>query len=406
MSRKHNKSYGRLSLFFLMLMAFLMPLSLRSIPVLIALFSMSIIAEGIVNKTFRFTHKPIVIIGVLFYLMHVVSLFYSEDKSAAWFDIGVKFSLLLFPLVFLFKSPKVIGAKFWVLAAFVNGSVLSSIIMLKRAYHNYPSNPHAFYYTDLGLFHPSYMAMYFVFAISILLKFLEDTNLKKGYQRLFYTFIGLLLVLIFLLQSKAGMISILAISSFLLIMALIQSRKALLKASIFTLLLSLALFFVQKDNRLHAMVQSVEEIEQQGQSDDTTTGMRYSIWKLCLSEIEQHWVFGVGSGDIKATLNKRYEEVHLQKALEYHLNAHNQYLETFLGQGIIGLSLLLLLLLLGLWEAWKRKSIYLAAFIFLIAFNMLPESMLNNQLGVVFIAFFYYFLFVFTDEDDEEGYFK
>jgi len=42
----------------------------------------------------------------------------------------------------------------------------------------------------------------------------------------------------------------------------------------------------------------------------------------------------------------------------------------------------------------------LSGFVLLISVSIMPESMLNRQIGVVFIAFFFYFLFVFWQKEE------
>ena len=383
-----------------MVLAFAMPIHLKFIPILIGVFVFLTLIDGIVNKTFSFNHKGIVITGLSFFLMHLLSVTYSENKDAAWFDMEVKFSLLIFPLLFLFKNPFLLKMKKWVLISFVFGSVVSSIIMLILAFSRFDGlNSYVFYYSELGLFHPSYMSMYFIFAILIIVNIM-DNNLKKLSHRIIaYILILFLLVLISQLQSKAGVLSTIVISFYYLIFSFIGSKPLVMRISFFILAISVSLIFVQKNSRLTAMAESVEKISEEGKSN-SSTGVRYSMWKITANALEDHWLIGVGAGDIKPVLFEKYEEAHLTKPIRNNYNVHNQYLETFIGQGIIGISLLLLLLLIGIREALKRKKLLLSGFILLIGLSMAPESMLNNQMGVVFIAFFYYFLFSFeTDKN-------
>ena len=151
------------------------------------------------------------------------------------------------------------------------------------------------------------------------------------------------------------------------------------------------------------MISSVKEISKKGESEDTTTGIRFEIWKIAVKEIHHSWFLGVGAGDIKPVLFKDYKNKSLNGALDKNLNVHNQYLETFLGQGILGIGLLLLLLYWGILKASRTKEILNSIFVLLIILSMGPESMLNNEAGVVFIAFFYYFLFIFNLSEDEES---
>ena len=393
----------KINLSILMVLVFVMPIHLRFIPVLIALFGILNIVDGFVNKTFSFSHKKIIITGLLFFFIHLISVFYSDNKAVAWFDIEIKLSLLVFPIIFLFKNSFIIERKRWVLISFVLGTIVSSIIMLLFAYYRFDGvNSHVFYYAELSLFHPSYMAMYFIFSILIIIRIMDKDLSKLNHRLIAYSIILFLLILISLLQSKAGILSIIAISFYYIVFAFIRSKALMLRISFFVLAVSVSLIFVQKNNRLQTMANAVEKISDEGRTSGST-GIRFSMWKVTIQEIPKYWIFGVGSGDIKEVLFKRYEEEGLTEAIEGNYNVHNQYLETFFGQGIIGISLLLLLLFFGIQEALKKKELILSGYIILITLSMGPESMLNSQMGVVFISFFYYFLFVFDIPNDEKN---
>jgi len=390
---KLRKYLPKVNLSILMVLAFVMPIHLRFIPVLIVLFVLLTIVDGFINKTFLFSQKKMVITGLLFFLIHIASVFYSDNKTLAWFDIEVKLSLFIFPIVFLFKNPLLLKRKNWVLNSFVLGSIVSSIAMLIIAFFRFDgTNSQVFYYTSFSLFHPSYMAMYFVFSILIIIQIMDKDLKKLNHRIIGYLSILFLLILISFLQSKAGILSSIAISLYYLVYSFLRFRTLVMRISFFILAVSVSLVFAQKTNRLQAMAQSVEKISEQGQTTGST-GIRYSMWKVAVEAIGEHWLFGVGSGDIKPILFQKYKVQKLEDAIKNNYNIHNQYLETFLGQGLIGIFLLLYLLYLGIREAFRKKKLLWSGFIILIALNMGPESMLNTQMGVVFIAFFYYFLF-------------
>jgi O-antigen ligase len=390
---------SKVSFAILILLTFIMPLTNKPLGILIALFSLTNIVDGILNKTFTLKKFPIFVLGISFFLIHIISVWYSLDQERAWFDIEVKLSLLIFPIVFLFKNQFISENYKYILYSFVAGSISSSFIMLIRAYLNYlDEGSIAFYYAKIALFHPSYIAMYFILSIAIIIKFMVNQKRTYTYQIFSALSVLLLLRMVFLFQSKAGVITIIAISFFLLTISIIKLRSLLLKIAITLLVVSFTLIMVQKSSRLQAMLNSVEEISKNGSSDDSTTGVRFEIWKLTLDEIKSNWFFGVGAGDIKPVLFKRYKSSNLDNALSKNLNVHNQYLETFLGQGIIGISLLLSLFVIGLKEAYLRKEWLFSVFIILSAMSFAPESMLNNQSGVIFFAFFYYSFFIFTNE--------
>ena len=87
---------------------------------------------------------------------------------------------------------------------------------------------------------------------------------------------------------------------------------------------------------------------------------------------------------------ERYKQEKLTIILNKKLNAHNQYLQTFLGLGIPGLLLLLSFLLVPFSLAWKKKkkNFPYMAFILIVLLNFLVESMLEARAGTNFIALF------------------
>jgi O-antigen ligase len=97
----------------------------------------------------------------------------------------------------------------------------------------------------------------------------------------------------------------------------------------------------------------------------------------------------VGVGDANDALYQAYADNGLSGALHYHLNAHNQYLQTFLGLGLFGLLLLFEFTWVQMIRAIRRKYFLMFVFAFLIALNFLVESMLQTAAGVLFFMYFY-----------------
>lgn len=387
----------------LMLIGFLIPIYIKVVPLLIVLFFCFNLIDGIINNTFVLKDKRIFITAILFFLAHLISTIYSKNQNSAWFDIEIKLSLFVFPVIFLFKNNLLIKKKKNVLFSFVFGSIISSFIMLYGAFVNFNEfGFKAFEYSKLSeiiSFHPSYISMYLIFSIFIIIKYLilKKLNLKQKILPLLS--IIFLVIIIFLLQSKAGLLAIIFISFYLLIVSLIKLRSLILKLSVTIIVMLLTLIFVQKSSRLEAMYDSVKDISSNNE-DVTSTGIRYEIWKLTIAKIKENPILGVGAGDIKEELFKEYKKKNFTSALDKNLNVHNQFLETFLGQGIIGFSLLLALFYFGFREAHRRRNWLLTVFLMLTFLSFGPESMLNTQSGVIFFAFFYFFLFQFTSEED------
>lgn len=87
--------------------------------------------------------------------------------------------------------------------------------------------------------------------------------------------------------------------------------------------------------------------------------------------------------------------ININVAIKSECNAHNQYSDTIIAVGIIGLILLLgfFAVPIYLWIKNKTFDIVLSSLLFIIAFNCLFESVFERQMGIMFFVFFYLLLF-------------
>ena len=115
---------------------------------------------------------------------------------------------------------------------------------------------------------------------------------------------------------------------------------------------------------------------------------RLIVWKAGIEVIKEHPVFGVGTGDVKDALLSEYQKENKVLVYNMRLNAHNQYLQTYIALGILGVLLLLIYLVIPGWVAFRRIHFIYFSFLAVFTFNILVESMLEVQAGVIYYAFF------------------
>jgi O-antigen ligase len=204
-------------------------------------------------------------------------------------------------------------------------------------------------------------------------------------------------IIIFLLSSKAGIISLIFIYLFYILFNIFSQKKykiglLTLVVLIFgTILLLKVLPFVK--DRFTVASYAIKNNSNAIKSDGESNADRIIIWGISVNIIKQNLLFGVGTGDVKDVLLNEYKRNEIDFAYKKKLNAHNQYLQTFIALGLPGIIVFLLCFLLPIIFSIKHHYYLYLMFLFLFAFNILVESMFENQAGVVFYALMNSFLF-------------
>lgn len=116
---------------------------------------------------------------------------------------------------------------------------------------------------------------------------------------------------------------------------------------------------------------------------------RIEYWKNAWAVIENHWMFGVGTGDVDDAMQNMYNERQSSLTPERRLRAHNSYLTYYLTFGILGFLFFLyfqfkFIIQQFKWQQWVG---FLFGLIALVTF--LFEDTLESQMGITLFAFFY-----------------
>lgn len=344
-----------------------------------------------------------------FFLLHILSLIYSTDLQEGLFDIEIKLSLFLFPL-FLFGSEflKIPEKKNDVFYAFIIGLFFASLVCYLSALYNSISllvsdendvtpfylllNP--FQYTSFSLFHhPSYFAMYLTIGITIILYLLDHKkSYSKKHFKLLVFCIVFFVVTVFLLSSRAGILSLLLI----FIVGLFYKTKSFSIKNKYLIrsvsLISLIIVFIAVlyfGDRFSYAKKEFEDFRAAKNVENINWGsvsFRMQIWHYALHIIKDKPVLGVGTGDVKTELRKLADNDGISQIGALNLNVHNQFMETWIGIGLVGFLLLISILML---PVLVESNLFLKLIAVIIAVNFLFESMLNRLGGVAFFSFFF-----------------
>lgn len=390
----HIKAHYYLAL----LIAFSLPIA-RLTPVFIALMLINWLLEADFKNKFQILFKnKIACLFISFYLLHLIGLLYTENVPAGLFDIQVKLSLLIFPVVIISRpfNEKQVNAIFY---SFIAGGIIASIAMLVRAvYLYYTLGENNFFYEAFSfILHPSYLSMYLNVAIAWMLINLLQHKMKERYYKL-YAFLVIVFFsfVIILLSSKMGLITMILMYACFFIYYILVHKKYLLGISGIVMIAVMIFFITRFVPEVVLRVQTAVAAVTAGNSSQTeseSTAVRLLIWKASNQVISENLLFGVGTGDVKEELMKEYKRRGMTGAIEYSLNTHNAFYQVFVGLGLIGFSFLLLQLFIPLFFAYKKSNSIYLLFLLIVLLNFSVEAMLETQAGVMFYAFFNSLLF-------------
>jgi O-antigen ligase len=113
---------------------------------------------------------------------------------------------------------------------------------------------------------------------------------------------------------------------------------------------------------------------------------RLIMWTVT-SELLMEHPMGLGTGNVDEYLHKRLNDYGFKQLVVEDLNPHNQYLQTALEIGVLGLLILMVAISNAVYVAYKSRNYLLFFIVANFAFNMLFESMLQRQSGILFFTF-------------------
>lgn len=374
----------------LLMLAFFLPFKFLA-PTLSSLLVIVWLLIGRFNERFKKRNTSAVFAFIAFYILHLVGMIYTENVKEGLFSLEVKMTLLFFPLIF--STVKFSEAELRrIVQMFVAGCFFSAFICILRALFLFikTNDSSWFFYEKFCWFmHPSYYSMYFSLIIGIQTYYLLTADsIKRPILNLGILAFSFLIVL--LSASKMGILctGILVVLSSLSI--LLRKGKILL-VLVFMGSTILAFFILMKifpesfsrfQNTYIAI--NSKEIDK---STTESSGVRVLIWGAAKNVITSNAIIGTGTGDDNDELQKEYSSQGLSGALEKKLNAHNQFLQTWIGLGVAGLIALLVMLIYPIYK-WKESPFILIYLVFLVLLNFTVETMLLTQAGTMFTAFF------------------
>jgi len=375
------------------LFAFLIPLN----PKWLGYGILIIVLEQLIRRNFSplsnykvfFNWKKAGLWLFLFYLMHFVGMIYTENTSFGWMDIGMKASFGIVPVIFIlfnFKIDLKILFKF-----FIAGAIIAVSFSFYLSYLNYAETGKLWHFRESYLshfMHRSYWATYLViaFVFSVYLVLNKQMNIILG------SLFGLVFfAVVFITGSKAGILILLISTIALLIyiakvMGKIKWALGLGILSLMILFTTLS-FFPSVTSRIKSSYKYATGEYTIDVKKSESTAARILMWRTSMDLIKENPFLGVGTGDVKDALLQRNIEKGYIDVAERNMNAHNQFLNSFVAIGLLGALFLLCFFLIPFIFSPIHESFIYRLIIFALFASLLAESFLETQAGIIPVAF-------------------
>jgi len=341
-----------------------------------------------------------------FFLLYLLGLLYSSNLSFAGRIMENKIPLVLFPAIL--SSIRLDQRTFQnILYTFVITTLIVALMGLGNSLYLFlqSGNPGFLYSDNLLLLtggQAAYFSIYVNFSIVILVYLLAKQYDFKVPPYLVYLVIFFFYIMNFILASRISIIvlDVLTLGYVAYYIKKEQKWKQGVIAAflIVAMMVGIILIFPQTLNRFRSITNLEFNYDNPNPvnrfdmpvSDENWNGLtlRLAIWSCAFEVIENNWLIGVGSGDYKDELFKVYEKRNFVYAYERQYGVHNQYIQTFINFGLIGLLVFLSMIFYPAWIAYKERNYLFLVFLFMIVIAMSTENLLNRYIGTVYYGLF------------------
>ena len=373
---------------------------------------------GISKKKVKFTFNFTTFLFVLFYGFYVFYALYTNHVSDALRYFENKLTFLVLPLFFFFLPKEKMAFK-WTIRGFLIAVFLLAIQSLVFSFSNY------FKTHEIGSFistrfsyqhHPSYASVFYTFAL--LISWNQRKKNAENYS--LYWLIPYSILLLFAILACMSLAGLLFLILFLLaaFIHFLSTKIGKKKTLLFTVISPIVFYVLvlitpplksQWDDAKHFTVDFIDNpttFVSDTTNADNGSSVRLIMWTISTQVLTEH-PLGVGTANVDDYLYARLTKLKQYKLAKKYYNPHNQYLQSGIEIGIFGLIVLLVLLIKATSLAWKQRNYLLLLIVVNLVFNMLFESMLQRQSGIVFytfwITFFVAFGAYFTNENKEKA---
>lgn len=362
----------------ILIFTFLIPISsFISTKVLVVVLVLSLIVavptKTSVAKSFRKSWDV-----MLYLLVLVIGLINTSDLETGFRVLETSFSLLAL-LVILNRIDQYDRIVHKIFTSFMVGVLTACIICLTTALIRYydTGNSQVFFYyqlTEVIRSHPTYLAYYLIASITYLIYFIYY-DIEKARKVVWIPVSIFFFLMLMLTGGRTSYISLLMIFSFFILKYILEEDAKGKKVVFFiVVILLISLLGISSIDYFRNALSTQNDYWE-----------RASLWKSAI-DANPNPLIGVGTGDYKTVLNAYYQSHHLAKFAIDSVNSHNQFIQIYFSNGLLGLISLIILIGRPLYLSTRIQNTLGILLMFPFLTYGITEVFLGRYQGVVFFA--------------------
>lgn len=370
-----------------------------------------LIARGLIQKRMNFKVNLIAVLLISLYGLYAFYCLFTRHPDIANRYLEYKLALFILPLLLAFQLKNKIdycrSTTLFILALLV--LFVTSLIHSFRCFSE-TENVTCFITSSFSFqHHPTYTSVYNLFGIALLV---YGFRMKfRGFNLPVVAFVSLLLIVSTLLcLSLAGvafLFLMLGLGTFYFMRQRFGKLQAVWSIVFFFVLLFASVKFVpQIRGEIEESTRPVKDyvanpiaFSKQQPYPQSGSIVRLIMWTASFQLLAEY-PLGVGTGNVDEVLMNKVNEFNQPELAAHNYNPHNQYLQTGIEVGIWGILVLLLIVLFSTQKGLKTGNWLLVLLAASFAFNMLFESMLQRQEGLVFYTLFFCVMYNHSTRQD------
>ena len=375
-----------------------MPLTVSGANLIIIIIVLLWLFSGNYKKKYdEIINSKLMIASILFYFMHVIGMFWTDDIQWGLHILHkMWYFLLLWPVLFTIVNKEY--TKYYIYA-FLMAMALTEVISYLIWFEIIPPFKNAISSANPTPFmsHISFNPFLAFTTYLVVHEILFNKRLKKFMLGLYGFFSVALICNMFITGGRAGQVVF-----FVLIMILIMQyfKGQRIKALITTLILLPGIFITAYqtshlfNDRVHMAISEIVNYDLESvaehQSVNSSVGARILFITNSLEIIKENPLLGVGTGDFPS----EYKKISLRRSPmgPYATNPHNMYTLVLVQSGIVGLLSMLMIMYYQIKLSFKEsdrllQDVGFALPILFLVIMMSDSYLLGHYTGLLFIFF-------------------